>query len=265
MIRIGWIQTEPAYGDPRENLRRVQETVLAGRADLWVLPELFSTGYVFGSRAETARLAEPVPDGPTTQALLRIASRSGSAIVAGLAERGADGRLFNSAVAVDATGIKTCYRKIHLFDYEKEWFDPGDRPFAVVDLAGARVGLMICWDWRFPESARALALGGAQVIAHPANLVLPYCQAAMVTRAIENRVFTITANRVGTEERAGLRLTFTGGSRIVAPDGSVLSDGPNSSAAVDSVTIDLSLADEKKVTAHNDLLTDRRPEFYRLS
>jgi predicted amidohydrolase len=265
MIRIGWIQTEPLYGDPQANLRKIEETLLSGRADLWVLPELFSTGYLFGSRSEVERLAEPVPDGPTTRSLVRIASESGSAVVAGIAERGPDGRLFNSAVAIDASGVRACYRKIHLFDYEKEWFDPGDGPFPVVTMAGARVGLMICWDWRFPESARSLALGGAQVIAHPANLVLPYCQAAMVTRALENRVFTVTANRVGSEERAGLRLAFTGGSRIVTPDGSVLSEGPTMVPAVDAVTIDLSLADEKRVTSHNDLLADRRPRFYRMT
>jgi 5-aminopentanamidase len=263
-MRIGWIQTEPVYGDPADNLRRIEGIIEAGGADLWVLPELFSTGYLFGDRKELERLAEPVPDGPVTRGLLRLAARSGTAIIAGLAERSRDGHLYNSAVAVDRSGVKACYRKIHLFDYEKEWFDPGDGPFVVVELAGARVGLMICWDWRFPEAARTLALAGAQVIAHPSNLVLPFCQAAMVTRAMENRVFTATVNRIGTEERAGLRLTFTGGSRIVAPDGSVLSDGPAERAASGIVTIDLTLADVKRVTSHNDLLADRRPEFYRL-
>ncbi len=264
-MRIGYLQTEPRFGDPQANLRRVEEAIGSASSDFWVLPELFSTGYVFGSRRELAGMAELVPDGPTTQGLLRLAAESGAAIVAGIAERDRNGQLFNSAVAVDPSGFKACYRKIHLFDYEKEWFDPGNGPFVVVPLAGARVGLMICWDWRFPEAARTLALAGAQVIAHPSNLVLPYCQAAMVTRALENRLFTVTANRIGTEDRAGLRLTFTGGSRIVAPDGAILSEAPSGAIASASVEIDPRLADDKKATSHNDLFADRRPDFYRLS
>lgn len=263
-MRIGFLQTEPRFGDPQANLRHAEQAILSADSDLWVLPELFSTGYLFGSRSALAGLAEAIPDGPTTQGLIRLASRSRAAIVAGVAERDRDGRLFNSAVAVDPTGFRACYRKIHLFDYEKEWFDPGDGPFVVVPLAGAKVGIMICWDWRFPEAARTLALAGAQVIAHPANLVLPYCQAAMVTRALENRLFTVTANRIGTEERAGLKLAFTGGSRIVSPDGSILCDGPSGTVAGASVEIDPALADKKRATAHNDLFADRRPEFYRL-
>lgn len=264
-MRIGFLQTEPRFGDPLANLQRVEEAIRSSASDLWVLPELFSTGYLFGSRAILANLAEPVPDGPTTQGLIRIAARSGAAIVAGVAERDHDGRLFNSAVAVDPAGFRAVYRKIHLFDYEKEWFEPGDGPFVVVRLAGARVGIMICWDWRFPESARTLALAGAQVIAHPSNLVLPYCQAAMVTRALENRVFTVTANRIGTEERSGLRLTFTGGSRIVSCEGAILCEGPSEAVAAAAVEIDPGLADRKQVTSHNDLFDDRRPGFYRLT
>jgi len=263
-MRIGYKQNHPAYGERDANLRAL-ETAIAGseRADLWVVPELFATGYLFGSRAECERLAEPIPDGPTTRALIRLARETGAAIVAGIAERAPDGRLFNAAVAVDRSGLRALYRKTHLFDREKEWFDAGDSGFLVVALAGARVGLMICFDWRFPEAARTLALEGAQVIAHPSNLVLPFCQAAMVTRALENRVFTVTANRIGTEERAGSCLAFTGGSRIVAPDGSILADAPETETASGVVEIDPAVADDKRATARNDLWRDRRAEFYR--
>jgi predicted amidohydrolase len=265
-MRIGFIQNHPAYGDREENLRALERALrAAGAPDLWVLPELFAVGYLFGSRAEAARLAEPVPDGPTTQALIRLARGSGSALVAGLAERAPDGRIFNSAVGVDRGGVQAVYRKIHLFDREKEWFDPGDLGFPVVALGGARVGLMICFDWRFPEAARTLALGGAQVIAHPSNLVMPFCQSAMVTRAIENRVFTVTANRIGTERADdGSELTFTGRSRIVAPDGAVLADAPEAVTAVGVVEVNPAQADDKRATARNDVLADRRTEFYRL-
>jgi predicted amidohydrolase len=264
-MRIGYVQNDPVYGEREENLRAL-ESALAGaeRADLWVVPELFATGYLFGSRAEAERLAEPVDGGPTVRTLVGLARGTGAAFVAGLAERAADGRIFNAAVAVDGQGLRAVYRKIHLFDREKEWFDPGDLGFPVVTLAGARVGLMICFDWRFPEAARSLALAGAQIIAHPSNLVMAFCQAAMVTRALENRVFTVTANRIGAEDRAGSRLTFTGGSRIVAPSGRVLSDAPAGAPASACVEIDPTEADDKRATAQNDLLSDRRPEFYRL-
>jgi len=263
-MRIGWIQTQPVYGDAHANLGSIRSVVESTPTDLWVLPELFASGYLFGSRSRLERLAEPIPDGPTTQALIELAARSQSAIVAGIPEAGSGGRIFNSAVAVDADGLRAHYRKIHLFDCEKDWFDPGDLPLAVVSLAGARVGMMICFDWRFPETARTLTLMGAQIIAHPSNLVQPYCQAAMITRALENRVFTITTNRIGKEEYEGRSMTFTGGSRIVAPDGSVLSDGPIGDPGADVVTIEPTQADSKIVTPQNDLVRDRRPSFYRL-
>jgi len=263
-MRLGYVQNHPLYGVREENVRMLESVVsAAGPADLWVLPELFASGYLFGSRSEAERLSEPVPDGATTAALIRLARETGAAFVAGLAER-AGGRVFNSAVAVDPTGVRALYRKIHLFDREKEWFDPGDLGFPVIPLAGARVGIMICFDWRFPEAARTLALGGAQLIAHPSNLVLPHCQDAMVTRAIENRVFTATVNRIGVERAGdGSQLTFTGRSRIVSPGGSVLAEAPATEIAAGVVELDPAEADDKRATARHDLLADRRPEHYR--
>ncbi len=264
-MRIGYVQTEPVFGKPPENLRLVEERIEAEKSDLWVLPELFSTGYLFEGRKELAAWPNRCPKDPRR----RDSSAWPRDSVPPSSPESPSARRTDASSTRRWPSIHPASRRaterVHLFDYEKEWFDPGDGPFVVVTLAGARVGLMICWDWRFPESARTLALAGAQVIAHPSNLVLPFCQAAMVTRAIENRVFTITANRIGTEQRAGLRLAFTGGSRIVAPDGSILSDGPAGATASASVEIDPGVADGKRVTAHNDLFADRRPEFYRLA
>jgi len=268
-MRIGWIQTEPEWGRPTANLAAVEATVqaahAAGRAaDLWVLPELFATGYLFRDRDEAASLAEEIPGGPTVQGLVALARRAGCAFVAGLAQRAPDGRLFNAAAALDANGLKAVYRKAHVFGDERCWAAPGDLPFPVVALAGARVGLMICFDWRFPESARTLALAGAQVIAHPSNLVLPNCPDAMVTRALENGVFTVTCDRVGAEERAGKRAAFIGRSRIVGPDGTVLSEGPADRPAFDVVEIDPRRADDKHLASGNDLFADRRIDLYRV-
>ncbi len=268
-MRIGWIQTAPEWGRPAANLDAVEAAVRAAHAaeraaDLWVLPELFATGYLFRDRDEAAGLAEEIPGGPTVQGLVALARQARCAFVAGLAERAPDGRLFNAAAALDATGLKALYRKAHVFGDERCWATPGDLPFPVIDLAGARVGLMICFDWRFPESARTLALAGAQVIAHPSNLVLPNCPDAMVTRALENGVFTVTCDRVGAEGRCGKRAAFIGRSRIVGPDGAVLSEGPADRPAFDVVEIDPRRADDKRLASGNDLFADRRIDLYRV-
>ncbi|MFB3908025.1 MAG: nitrilase-related carbon-nitrogen hydrolase [Candidatus Eisenbacteria bacterium] len=263
-MRVGVVQIQPVFGDAEANVRLVKEAIGQRRADLWVLPELFSTGYLFGNRETLERLAEPVPQGPTARALIDLAGRLDAAFVAGIAERAPSGRIYNASIAVDATGIRGIYRKVHLFDREVLWFDSGDLPFSVVDLRGARVGMMICFDWIYPEAARTLTLLGAQVIAHPSNLVLPFCQSAMVTRALENRVFTVTTNRIGAEERGGVRLEFTGGSRIVGPRGAVLADAPGAEPAAIAVDIDPAEADEKHATPRNHLLLGRRPDFYKI-
>jgi predicted amidohydrolase len=123
---------------------------------------------------------------------------------------------------------------------------------------------MICFDWIFPEAARTLALQGAQVIVQPSNLVLPYCQKTMVSRSIENRVFTVTANRVGREKRGSDDFTFTGGSQITSFNGDVLSTAPADKPFAAVVEIEPVKALSKKINDFNDLFKDRRPEFYSL-
>ena len=163
------------------------------------------------------RLAEAVPDGKTTKRFVEIAARRGVTIVAGLAER-AGAHYFNSAVVVGPKGFIGCYRKTHLFFEETLFFTPGDSGFHVWDIGLAKVGVMICFDWYYPEAARTLALQGADIITHPSNLVLPHCPDSMVTRCLENRVFSVTANRIGSEARGGKdRLTFIGTERKRQP------------------------------------------------
>jgi predicted amidohydrolase len=123
---------------------------------------------------------------------------------------------------------------------------------------------MICFDWWFPESARTLALNGADIICHSSNLVLPQCQKAMNIRSLENGVFTITANRVGTESRAGKDpLTFTGGSQIVDNFGETRAKLGKTETGIRITKIDPSLARNKDITPRNNRFGDRRPEFYR--
>ncbi|HDZ35990.1 MAG TPA: acyltransferase [Thermococcus sp.] len=264
-MKVAYVQMEPVFLEPEVNYSRAEELirVAADRgAKLVVLPELFDTGYNFRSREEVLEVAGQIPDGPTTQFLMELSRELGVFIVAGTAEKDESGRLYNSAVVTGpiGSGYIGKYRKVHLFYREKLFFEPGDLGFHVFNMGIAKVGVMICFDWFFPESARTLALKGADIIAHPSNLVMPYAPRAMPIRALENRVYTITANRVG-EER-GLR--FIGKSTIASPKAEVLAMGSEDEEEVGVAEIDLSLARDKRINEMNDVFKDRRPEHYSL-
>ena len=125
-----------------------------------------------------------------------------------------------------------------------------------------RVGMMVCFDWIFPETARTLALAGADVIAHPSNLVLTYCQQSMLTRSLENGVFSITCNRFGADTRPHGTLRFTGRSQIVGPRGELIARATAQRETLTIHSIDLAKARDKAITPSNHLLRDRRPEHY---
>ncbi|VAX32158.1 Aliphatic amidase AmiE, partial [hydrothermal vent metagenome] len=263
-MKVGFVQNDPEFGKIENNREHVVRVLSGQSADLFVLPELFTTGYQFVSRAEALGLAETIPDGVTTKALLALAKTINSHIVAGIAEREGDA-VYNSAIIVGPNGYIGKYRKAHLFDTEKEIFVPGNTPFEVFDLGFARVGIMICFDWRFPETARTLALKGADIIAHPANLVLTHCPQAMITRCLENGVFIVTADRVGCEERIpGHPLKFMGQSQVVTPFGEVLYRASLTEEETHVVEVDIGLAREKYLNPNNHIFQDRREDLYGL-
>ena len=244
----------------KTNVRKAVTLLSKIHDALVVLPELFNTGYLFKNREELASLAETVPGGFTTVEMKKIAKKNGLDIVFGIAQK--HGRkLYNSAVYVSRKGKVQVYQKIHLFDREKLFFSPGDK-LAIVKTEETMAGIMICFDWIFPEVARALSLKGARIICHPSNLVLPWGQEAMKTRCIENGVFAVTANRIGTERRGTIELSFTGNSQIIGPKGDLLLTAGDRSESLKSVEIDISQADDKSVTSNNDLFADRVPGIY---
>jgi len=221
-MKTALLQFTPVFGEKKNNLEKIGKYLKNTQAKLVVLPELCTTGYQFVSKKETEHLSETIPDSFTVKAFETMCKESGIYITAGMAEKD-DGKLYNSSVLVGPEGFIGKYRKVHLFKEEKKWFSPGNIGYRVWDIEEAKIGMMICFDWIFPEAARSLALQGAEIICQPVNLVLPFCQEAMITRAIENGVFIITANRTGTEHRGGKEsLTFTGQSQIVNPRGEVL-------------------------------------------
>jgi len=261
-MKIGIYQNHPEFGEKEKNIEQAIDDLNNIEADLMVLPELFCTGYQFVSKEETASLAEDIPSGRTYQAMIELAESKEMFLVFGLAEIAGD-KIYNSAAVVGPEGFIGSYRKSHLFAEEDLFFEPGDTGFRVFDIGSACIGVMICFDWWFPEAARTLALLGADIICHPANLVLPSCQKAMVTRSLENGVFSATANRIGTEERGGKDpLTFTGESQILDNTGELLTVLKTDKTGVSVVDIDETLARDKKMTEQNDRFKDRRPELY---
>ena len=261
-MRIGIYQTHPRFGAVEENVEQAVRDLQTVEADLMVLPELFNTGYQFVSRTELEGLAEEVPGGKTCRELMALSRARNMHLVFGMAEKEGN-RVYNAAVVTGPDGFAGAYRKVHLFAEEKAVFDPGDTGFQVFDLGSCRIGVMVCFDWIFPESARVLALLGADIICHPSNLVLPLCQQAMTTRSLENGVFSATANRIGTEERGAKKpLTFTGRSQILDPMGQTLIRLGENETGIGVVTIDPAQARHKKITEQNDRIADRRPEHY---
>ncbi len=261
-LRVAAVQIAPKLGNLEENIVKtctfVEKAVEQG-ARLIVLPELSNSGYNFKNRQQALECSEPIPNGPTIKEWEKLARRHNVWIIGGINERYKD-KLYNSAVILGPEGYVGKYRKLHLFAKEKFIFQPGDLQLEAIKTGDFTFGVMICFDWAFPEVARILTLRGAEIVCHPANLVLPYGQKAMRIRALENRVFTITANRVGKEKD----LMFTGQSQITDVKGEVLAKGSKNKEEIITAEVNIDEARNKKITPYNDLLKDRRPEYYSL-
>lgn len=261
-MKTGVYQNNPEFGESLKNVAEALTVLADAKADLVVMPELFNTGYRFTSKKELEYLAEEVPGGAVCEALAEFAGSRKMFLVFGIAERD-DNRFYNSAVLVGPQGFIGRYRKSHLFFEEKLFFEPGDTGFRVFDIGIARIGMMICFDWWFPEAARSLALMGADIICHPSNLVLKDCQRAMEIRSLENAVFSVTANRIGREARRGKPvLEFTGESQIVSPAGDTIVKMGKDDTGILVADIDVIKARDKSITVLNDRFSDRRPGLY---
>ena len=261
MLRVGFFQFAPEFGEVATNLSKVVSVLRGAEADIIVLPELAFTGYFFQDRSELAFLAQDPAKSPIVSSLIALCRDHDFYLVTGFAEKSAD-KIFNSALVIGGDGILHTYRKLHLFNTEKEYFDPGDTALDTIELRGARIGIMVCFDYVFPEVARVLALQGADLLCHPSNLVLTYCQQAMITRCLENSVFAVTANRFGTDIRPRGTLEFSGQSQLVAPKGELVYRAQPEAEELFIAKIDVDKARDKSMTQRNHLIEDRRPEYY---
>lgn len=265
-MQVAVAQTQPRLGENERNLEaglaRFDEAVAAG-AELLVLPECAIPGYMFESLDEAMPFAEEIP-GPTTEALEEACRRLGAHVVCGLLEREGD-VLYNAAVLVGPDGLIGSYRKTHLpFLGVDRFTTPGDE-LPVFDTPLGRIGLEICYDLRFPEVTRALALRGAEIVAHPTNFPMAAkVQTEVITlaRAAENRIYLLTANRVG-KERWG---EFCGWSQIVDPFGKRLAEADETEEKLLVADIDLEKARDKDYVIPGEyelyLFGDRRPGLY---
>lgn len=271
VVKVACIQMEPQVGAKDENVRRsiaLIEQAASQGARLVVLPELCNSGYVFETRDEAFALSEEIPAGPTTKAWAGVAAEYGLHIVAGINERDGD-VLFNSSVVIGPQGHIGTFRKVHLWNEENLFFEPGNLGFPVFKTPLGRIGTFICYDGWFPESYRLCALQGADIICVPTNWVpIPgqredrdaMANVLVMAAAHSNSVFVAAADRIGTERGQ----PFVGQSLIVSYTGWPIG-GPASADKEEIIYAEANLADARRKrnwNEYNQVLRDRRTDVY---
>ena len=267
-VKIAAVQMEPRLKKKNENLEKItlrtREATGEG-AELIVFPECALTGYVFNSRKEALPYAETVP-GPTTEKLAELCHELGVHVVVGMLEIDGD-RLYNVAVLVGSQGLVGKYRKAHLpFLGVDRFLDHGDRPFQVYRTPIGNIGMHICYDCNFPETARVMALQGADILALPTNWPTGRGNISLYvvnSRALENLLHVVAADRVGVERGS----TFLGMSKIVRAGGDTLAEGSRDNEEILYAEVSLAEARQKHIVFKPgefelDFIGDRRPELY---
>ena len=267
-VKIAAVQMDPRLMKNEENLERIllrARTAAGEGADLIVFPECALTGYVFTSREEARPFMEPIP-GPATDGLAAACGELGVHVVLGLLEVDGDG-CFNAAVLVGPEGLVGKYRKNHLpFLGVDRFMDPGDRPFEVHQTPIGNIGMHICYDCNFPESARVMALQRADILALPTNWPTGrgnISRYVVNTRALENKVHVVAVDRVGVERN----VRFLGRSKIANAWGDTLATGSARREEILYAEVSLAQARQKHIVVKPgefevDLIRDRRPELY---
>lgn len=255
-MKLGYIQFDPKFGDKEANLKKIGELVVkASKADLLVLPEMCTTGYMMNSYEEAESLSEET-NGNIVSELIKIAKINDVYLIVGMPEK-ERGQIFITSVVVGPEGLIAKHQKSHLFMKDKLYFTPGNTKPIVFEINGTKIGLGVCYDYMFPEFWRKLALEGAEVFVNTANFVYDYGFKMMQARAIENGVFSITVNRVGAERGT----TFRGGSEIVDNRGNVQKKAGDEEE-IFVIEIDAKKSRIKQWNEYNDLFKDRRIDLY---
>jgi omega-amidase len=259
-MKVALLQMDIALGDVAANRRKAAAMIaeaIARGARLLVLPEMWTTGYKL---AEIHKLAEPA-DGPTIQMLSAAAKTNGVEIITGSIAEARDGRVYNTCYAIDRCGgLVAKYSKIHLIGLMEEdrYLTAGDRK-TLFTMSFGQAAMIICYDLRFTELPRALALDGCQALFVPAEWPAArgsHWRTLNIARAIENQMFVIAVNRVGADDSN----LFYGHSLIVDPWGEVLAEGPEKDEAV--IVADVDFASVAAVRQRMPVFADRRPQCY---
>ena len=260
--RVASVQSAPVLFDVAGNCRRILDAFSQVEADVVVFPELATCGYFFLSEEEVRGVSMDLSD-EAMVSMREVSDAENKTLVVGFAERAANG-FFNSAAIFRPHCEPMVYRKTHLFYKERNCFSQGDSGFFVVDepRTGARIGVMICYDWRIPEAARSFALRGADIVLCPSNLVTTLSGNVMPARAIENKVNLVVTNRWGTETRDDEELVFRGESAIYDYKGERLAVSPAGADDIIIADLDFMSTRNKMFNSINDIFTDRRPDMY---
>jgi 5-aminopentanamidase len=262
-MKIAVFQFCPEYGNNLANIDKIYKTVNSINADIIVLPELCTTGYFFTDKNIAMVLAEEA-SGETVQSMAELAQKKNAVIVYGFMEKEGD-KLFNSAaILMPDRKLNRIYRKTHLFYKEKFIFEPGNSGFFVIEdkERDLKIGTMICYDWRFPESARSLALKGADIILCPSNLITDLWHRVFPGRAIDNKVYMAVANRTGREHNGDEEVFFKGESAIWDYNGNILCKAGVEEEKVIFAEFDPAKTRNKSFNSLNDIFKDRLPEMY---
>ena len=267
-IKIAAVQTDPRLMQVKENLDNMVKATreaASNKANLVVFPECSLTGYVFSSREEALPYAETIP-GPSTEEMAAVCRELDVYVVFGLLEKDGDG-LFNALSFVGPKGFAASYRKNHLpFLGIDRFADKGDRPFQVHSTDIGNIGLHICYDVLFPESARIMALLGADIVVLSTNFPQGRGDALNCVaraRTIENKVNMVTSDRVGTERG----FSFAGLSNVVDVTGQILSIASPDKEEIVYGEVSLEAARQKHRVFipgewEIDNIGHRRPEIY---
>ncbi len=264
-MKVSVVQFAPEFGNVKSNLNKINYYIDESKSDIIVFPELAVSGYDFSDRDEVLKYAVDF-NGDMMNTFAEKAIINNKIIVIGFPESTESGKkLYNSAgIFFPDKYLNKVYRKTHLFFRERFCFDEGDTGFFNIyyDKYDINIGTMICYDWRFPEAARTLALKGADLILCPSNLVTNVWDISTRSRALENKVYLAVANRTGTEERNGNKLHFNGKSVIYKYNAEEIAKASSEQEQVISAEIFPEQTRKKSFNEYNDIFTDRRPHYY---
>lgn len=230
-MKAGYYQFTPEWKNPRGTLQKIKQRLKSEKFDLLVLPELFTTGYLLTEK-EMWKFAENLNESRTVEELAKIAEVAGGFICGSIIEKDEDDYLYNTAVLVGPEGLEGSYRKHHLPDFEKQYFSTSWDDPKLFDIGDSKAGVLICFDIWFPELTRIMTRKGLQVLCHPAAFSGPDTPDVVRVRAIENRVFIISANMIGEESFEDKTYSYRGASRIVSPDGQIIAVSDKEEALV---------------------------------